>query len=99
MKKEILEKVCNSKKNLIVSGATATGKTSSVLFPLVREIIERKQSLVVLDTKEEYIKEYYENLKDNNYNIIVLNLRDFTKSDGWNPLEYPYSLYKKGKIK
>ncbi len=98
MKKEILEKVCNSKKDLIVSGDMATGKTLSVLFPLVKEIIERKQSLLVLDTKEEYIKEYYNDLKDNNYNIIVLNLHDFTRSDGWNPLEYPYSLYKRGKI-
>ena len=98
MKKEILEKVCNSKKNLIVSGDKATGKTLSVLFPLVREIIEKKQSLLVLDTKEEYINEYYKDLISNNYNIIILNLCDFTKSNGWNPLEYPYNLYKKGKI-
>lgn len=98
MKKEILEKVCNSKKNLVVSGDKATGKTLSMLFPLVREIIERKQSLLVLDTKEEYINEYYKDLNSNNYNIIILNLCDFTKSNGWNPLEYPYNLYKKGKI-
>lgn len=98
MKKEILEKVCNSKKNLIVSGDKATGKTLNVLFPLVREIIEKKQSLLVLDTKEEYINEYYKDLISNNYNIIILNLCDFTKSNGWNPLEYPYNLYKKGKI-
>lgn len=63
-----------------------------------KEIIERKQSLLVLDTKEEYINEYYKDLISNNYNIIILNLCDFTKSNGWNPLEYPYNLYKKGKI-
>ena len=37
MKKEILEKVLDSKKNLIVSGDISTGKTLNVLFPLVKE--------------------------------------------------------------
>lgn len=31
MKKEILEKVYNAKKNIIVSGDMSTGKTTSIL--------------------------------------------------------------------
>ena len=98
MKKEILEKVLNSKKNLIVSGDMSTGKTTNVLFPLVKEIITQNQSLLVLDPKEEYINEYYEDLKKKNYNIVMLNLKDLSKSEGWNPLEYPYNLYKEGQV-
>lgn len=98
MKKEILEKMLDSKKNLIVSGDISTGKTLNVLFPLVKEIIDRKESLLILDSKEEYINKYYDDLKSKNYNVVILNLRDLGKSEGWNPLEYPYNLYKNGKV-
>lgn len=96
MKKEMLAKVLNSKKNLIVTGDISSGKTTSVLFPLVEEMINRKESLMLLDSKEEYINKYYKTLKDNGYNVVILNLRDLDKSEGWNPIEYAYSLYKKG---
>lgn len=49
-----------------------------------------------MDSKEEYINRYYDKLKSNNYNTIIINLRDMDKSEGWNPLEYPYNLYKNG---
>lgn len=97
MKKEIIEKILNGKKNLIVSGNISSGKTLNVLFPLVKEIINKRESLLVIDSKEEYINEYYNDLKNKNYNIIILNLRNLNKSEGWNPLEYPYNLYKNGK--
>lgn len=97
MKKEMLEKVLNAHKNLIVEGDIASGKTTNVLFPVVDNAIENKESLFILDSREEYINRYFEKLKANNYNTIILNLRDMDKSDGWNPLEYPYNLYKNGK--
>lgn len=98
MKKEILEKMLDSKKNLIVSGDISTGKTKNVLFPFVEEIINNNQSILILDSKEEYINKYYNKLKENNYNVLILNLKDLNKSEGWNPLEYPYNLYKEGKV-
>ena len=96
MKKEMLEKVLNAHKNLIVEGDIASGKTTNVLFPVVDNAIEKKESLFILDSREEYVNRYYEKLKSNNYNTIILNLRDMDKSEGWNPLEYPYNLYKNG---
>lgn len=96
MKEEMLEKVLNAHKNLIVEGDIASGKSTNVLFPIVDNAIEKKESLFIIDSKEEYINRYYDKLKANNYNIIILNLRDLDKSEGWNPLEYPYNLYKNG---
>ena len=96
MKKEILEKVLKAHKNLIVEGDIASGKTTNVLFPVVENAIENKESLLILDPREEYINKYYTKLKENNYNTIILNFRDVDKSAGWNPLEYPYNLFKKG---
>jgi len=96
MKKEILEKVLNSPKNLIVEGDIQSGKTANVLFPIVDDIIEKQESFLVLDAKEEYIHQYSQKLKDKNYQVITINLRDMNKSDGWNPLAYPYFLYQNG---
>lgn len=96
MKKEMLEKVLNAHKNLIVEGDVASGKTTNVLFSIVDNAIEKKESLFILDSREEYVSKYYDKLKQNNYNTIILNLRDMDKSEGWNPLEYPYNLYKNG---
>lgn len=96
MKKEILVNVLNANKNIIVSGDIDTGKSSNVINPLINEMINKKESLLILDSKEEYINKYFNKAKENGYNTIVINLRNPKKSNGWNPLEYPYKLYKKG---
>ena len=96
MKREILEKVYNTRKSIIVEGDIASGKTTNVLFPIVNNIIDNGENLFILDSKEEYLNIYYNKLKENNYNTIIINLRDVNKSEGWNPLEYPYMLYKNG---
>lgn len=84
------------KKNIIVNGDIQSGKTKNAMFPIVEEIINKNESLMILDAKEEYINQYYDKLKESNYNIIILNFRDLELSEGWNPLEYPYNLYKNG---
>ena len=43
MKKEILEKVLNANKNLIVDGEISSGKTTNVLLPIVGEKIKNKE--------------------------------------------------------
>lgn len=96
MNKEILKKMHSAKRNLIVAGDMATGKTTGVLFPLVDKMIDQNESLIILDSKEEYIHKYYNQLKTKDYNIIVLNLKDLEKSEGWNPLQVAYELYTKG---
>lgn len=97
MKREILEKVLSANKNLIVDGEISSGKTTNVLLPIVGEKIKNKENLVILDSKEEYLNYYSRELKENGYNVLILNFRDLSKSEGWNPLEYPYFLYKSGK--
>ncbi len=98
MKKELLEKEVKDKKNIIVTGDISAGKTTKVMFPLVEKMMEENESILIMDPKEEYLNRYYEDFKAKGYNTIILNLRDFDKSDGWNPIEYPYNLYKKGNI-
>lgn len=96
MNSEIKEKMKNIDGNIIVNGDIQSGKTTNLIFNTIDSIIEKKESLLIVDSKEEYLNNYFTKLKDEGYNIIILNLRDLDKSVGWNPLEYPYSLYKSG---
>lgn len=98
MKKELLEKIHDKNRNIIVVGDISVGKTTNVIAPLVNEYIDSNESMIIVDSKEEYIDRYYDKLNEKDYNIIVLNLRDSDKSEGWNPIEYPYTLYKNGDI-
>ena len=98
MNDEILKKVHNANKNLIISGNISTGKTKNIGFPLMKKIIESNESFFVLDSKEEYLNKYYKLVNEKGYNVIIINLRDSNKSEGWNILDYPYSLYKDGNI-
>ena len=85
----------NLKRNVIVSGELGSGKTLDVLFPMVSDMIDRKESLFILDAKEEYLKHFYDRLSD--YNVLILNLKDTDLSLSWNPLSYPYEVYKNDK--
>ena len=92
----MIDKIYNFNRNLIVDGKLSAGKTTNVMFPLVEKMICNSESLFVLDSKEEYLNKYYNTLKSYDYNVIIINLRNMDKSEGWNPLEYPYQLYKCG---
>ncbi len=92
----MVKKLHDSNTNKVIIGNIDTGKTGNVLLPLVDYMIEEKENILIIDSKEEYYKTYIEQLKKDKYEVIVLNLRDSKNSNTWNPLEYPYKLYKSG---
>lgn len=98
MRKEILEKMINSKRNNIINGVMSTGKTTNIGFGLVKKIMEKNESLFILDTKEEYITRYYDTFKENNYNILIINTKNPMKSNCWNPLKYSRDLFIAGDV-
>ena len=97
MEKELIKKLHDDNTNKIVIGNTYSGKTGNVLFPFVDYMIEKKENILIIDSKEEYYKTYIDELEKLDYEVIVLNFRDASRSSMWNPLEYPYDLYLKGK--
>ena len=88
--------VDNSEQHTLVIGATASGKTTSVVDPLVISLSKHDESMIITDPKGEIYKNHANMLKSRGYNVIVLNFRDPSKGSSWNPLSLPYKLYKEG---
>jgi len=88
--------VDNGENHTLVIGATGSGKTKSVVDPLVYSLAKAKESMVITDPKGEIYKDHSNLLRDRGYDIIVLNFREPQKGNCWNPLTLPYQLYKVG---
>lgn len=82
--------------NLIVN-KISTGKTRGLMFDETNKAIKNKESLVIVDNKEEYYRTFAPKLKEEGYEINVINLKDPTHSNGFNPLKYPFTLYNNNK--
>ena len=83
--------------NLII-GATGSGKTQNVVFPMIKVLAKAGESMVLTDPKGELYEGTSELLRKKGYNIIVLNFRDPQKGNAWNPMTLPYDLYQEGNM-
>ena len=81
--------------NLIL-GATGSGKTQTMVQPMVRILAKKGESMIITDPKGEIYENNAEMLREKGYNIVLLNFRDPQKGSAWNPLSLPYTLYKEG---
>ena len=83
-------------KNSIVNGGYKSGKTSGIIMPMVDDLIKENRSLLFIDKKYEYYGNYAEKLKEEGYEIKVLNFDTPMYSDSVNVLSVPYKYYKEG---
>ena len=83
--------------NLVI-GSTASGKTESIVQPMVKTLAKAGESMIITDPKGEIYERNAEELKEKGYNIVLLNFRNPQNGNCWNPLTLPYSLYKEGNI-
>jgi len=81
--------------NLVI-GSTGSGKTENLVFPMVNILAKHGESVIITDPKGEIYKKTAKNLQDRGYKIIVLNFREPSKGNSWNPLALPYQYYKEG---
>ena len=72
-------------KNVLVIGGSGSGKTRFFVKP---NIMQMHSSYVITDPKGSLIIECGQMLKDNKYNIKILNTIDFKKSMKYNPFVY-----------
>lgn len=70
-------------QNIVVFGATGSGKTVSFVKP---NVLQADASLVITDPKREIYDELGPYLKAQGYNVYCFNLLDMRNSHRWNPL-------------
>ena len=73
----------------LVIGTTRSGKGQTFVLPMIRHIgmSKAKHSMVINDPKGELVEYSYKMLKEQGYEVVVLNLRDTQLSNLWNPLQ------------
>lgn len=78
-----------STSNSLIIGTTRSGKGQTFVLPKIRTIAcsKAKHSFVVNDPKGEICEYTFSILKDNGYEVVILNLADTNLSSLWNPLE------------
>jgi len=69
-------------------GTTGSGKTTGCVEPQLRAISSQanKPNIFVTDPKGELFERNAKHLKENGYKLFVLNFKDLTRTDRWNPL-------------
>ncbi len=75
-------------------GTTGTGKTTGCIEPELRAISSQKNKpdLFITDPKGELFDRNATHLKKNGYKLFILNFKDITRSDRWNPLLEIYEI-------
>ncbi len=88
--------VDNSEYHNLVIGATGSGKTTAIIFPMIELLAKHGESMILTDPKGELYEKKSNMLRSKGYNIVLLNFRDPGKGNSWNPLSLPYKLWKEG---
>lgn len=88
----------SSDTHTIIWGSTGSLKTRCVIEPTVKIIGKSGESMIINDPKAEIHNRCAAELKENGYNIVVINIRDPECGNAWNPLAIPYRFYLDGDI-
>lgn len=88
--------VDNGEYHNLVIGSTGSGKTQTVVKPMVNLLAKKGESMIITDPKGEIYKYAATALKERGYKIIVLNFREPNHGNAWNPLTLPYRYFKSG---
>lgn len=83
--------------NLVV-GCTGSGKTQTTILPQLYLSIRAGESFIINDSRGEIFDRMSGMAKENGYNVQVLNFMDMSLGNNYNPLSFPYKLYKEGNI-
>ena len=88
--------VDNGAYHNLVIGSTGSGKTQTIVKPMVNLLAKKGESMIITDPKGEIYKYSASYLKEKGYRIIVLNFREPQRGNSWNPLALPNKYYRAG---
>lgn len=90
--------VDNNVDSTLVIGSIGSGKTQSIILPMLFEAVKAGETLFVNDPKGELYLNTADLFKKNEYKIVNINLENPDVSDSWNPFTLVSKLYNDGKI-
>lgn len=82
----------------LIIGTTGSGKTQAITLPMLKLACLGGESVIVHDPKFEVYENTKDMFKENNYNIIKLNLDDAIDTNYWNPFEIAKKYYDNGNL-
>ena len=85
--------VDNGEYHNLVIGSTGSGKTETIVKPMVNLLAKKGESMIITDPKGEIFRYSASALRDRGYRIVLLNFRDPQRGNAWNPLSLPYKYY------
>lgn len=80
----------------LVIGSTGCGKTQSITLPMIRLSMMAGNNLIVNDVKGELYNMTADKLIKEGYKVLVVDFESPNLGNSWNPLSFPYKLYKAG---
>ena len=86
--------VDSSDAHTLIIGSTGSKKSRLVVMPTIHILGKAGESMIVSDPKAEIYGRTANVLLNEGYKIEVINLRNPSYGNAWNPLSIPYSFYK-----
>jgi len=83
----------SSDSHTLVFGATGSKKSRLIAIPTAKLLGYANESMIITDPKAEIYNRTATELKENGYDICVLNFRSPLYGSCWNPIEIPYRFY------
>lgn len=80
----------------MILGSTGSGKSRLLCMPMIGIMANAGESFIATDPKGELFKMTSGFVREQGYQVVILNFRNVNKGDMWNPLLIPYELYQKG---
>lgn len=71
----------------IIIGATRSGKSRRLVFPTIWQLAHAGESMILTDPKGELHERSADYLKNNGYNVVVLDFREPGRGNRWNPMD------------
>ena len=88
--------VDDSDSHTLVMGSTGSKKTRLFAMPMMNIIAKAGESVICTDPKGELYERTSGLFAREGYRVLVVNLRDPERSNGWNPLLLAQELYRQG---
>ncbi len=94
---KLVQTYSDNEHHVGVIAATRQGKTSSYVIPTIVSFAKQKtkRSMIIADPKGELYRSTSQTLRDEGYEVLLINLRDYKHSECWNPLTEIYRKYRR----